>query len=131
MIKNTFKKFTLSVGALLLMAGAASLAVAVEPASTMTRAEAKALTATAKTAQDHHRLAQYFTQKAAYMEAEAVEHDELIEQYTKSPTIHAMKHPMSGETAGHCRLFATAARKAAAEDKSLAAAHEAMAKAAK
>jgi hypothetical protein len=131
MMKNTFKKVAFSLGALLLMVGVASLAVAVEPASTMTRAEAKALILTANTAQDHHRLAAYFTQKAANMEAEAVEHEELVEQYTKNATIHEMKHPMSGKTTGHCRYFATTARKAAAEDRALAAAHEAMAKTAK
>ena len=65
MMKNSLKKVALSVGAMLLMVGVASLAVAVEPASTMTKSEARALIATANTRQDHHRLALYITQKAA------------------------------------------------------------------
>lgn len=57
------------------------------------------------------------------MDAEAAEHEELAKQYTNSPGVHEQKHPMSGKTAAHCKYFAQAARKAAAEDRALAVSH--------
>jgi len=113
---------------LLLISVAAGLAFAAEPMSMMSKAEAKELIGKASTPQDHHRLAEYFNHKADMMETEAVEHDELAKEYTNNPGIHAMKHPLSGTTAGHCRYFAQAARKAASEDRALAKSHEQMAK---
>lgn len=125
-MKNTLQRVARHGGFLLLIALVAGLAFAAEP--TMSKAEVRELITKASTPEDHHRLAAYFTQKAENMEAEAVEHDELAKQYAKNPGIHEMKHPMSGNTAAHCRYFAQAARKAAAEDRALAAAHESMAK---
>lgn len=125
-MKNTFQKIARLASSLLLVAG---IAFAAESTPTMTKAEAKELIGKATTQDDHHRLAAYFTQKAEMMEAEAVEHEELAKEYSKNPGIHAMKHPMSGNTAGHCTYFAQDARKAAVQDRALAAAHEAMAKA--
>lgn len=125
-MKNTFHRMTRYGGSLLLIALVAGLSFAAEP--TMSKAEVKELIGKASTPEDHHRLASYFTQKADNMEAEAVEHDELAKQYANNPGIHEMKHPMSGNTAAHCRYFSQAARKAAAEDRALAAAHESMAK---
>jgi hypothetical protein len=82
----------------------------------------------ATTPEEHHRLAAYFTQKADNMDAEAAEHEELAKEYGSHPAVGAIKHPMSGNTAKHCTYFSQAARKAAAEDRALAAAHESMAK---
>ena len=127
-MKNTFQRITRHCDLLLMIALAAGLAFAAESTPTMSKAEAKELIAKANTSEEHHRLAAYFTQKAEKMEAEAVEHEELAKEYFNNPGIHAMKHPMSGQTAGHCKYFAQAARKAAAEDRALAAAHEEMAK---
>ena len=126
-MKNKFQRITHSAGLLLLVVFA-SLAWAAESNSTMSKAEVKELIVKASTHDDHHRLAAYFTQKAEKMEAEAVEHEELAKEYAANPGIHAMKHPMSGSTASHCKYFAQAARRAAAEDRALAAAHEEMAK---
>ena len=126
-MKNKFHRIT-NTASLLSLIVFASLACAAESTPTISKAEAKELIAKASTPEDHHRLAAYFTQKAETMEAEAVEHEELAKEYFNNPGIHAMKHPMSGNTAGHCKYFAQAARKAAAEDRALAAAHEAMAK---
>ncbi|MDQ6664025.1 MAG: hypothetical protein M3Z23_06500 [Acidobacteriota bacterium] len=120
-------KITRRCGSLLLLAVAAGLAFAAEPAPAMSKAEVKQLIVKASTPEDHHRLAAYFTQKADKMEAEAVEHEELAKEYAKNPGIHEMKHPMSGKTAEHCKYFAQAARSAAAQDRALAAAHESMA----
>ncbi len=127
-MKNTFQRIKHHGGSLLLIALAAGLAFAAESTPTMSKAEVKKLIAKASTPEDHHWLAAYFRQKAEKMEAEAVEHDELAKQYANNPGIHEMKHPMSGNTAAHCRYFSQAARKAAAEDRALAAAHESTAK---
>ncbi len=94
----------------------------------LNKEELKHLVATAETAQDHHRLAEHFTAKAEQLEAEAQEHTELAAQYKANPTIHEMKHPMSGQTAGHCDYFATSLRKAAQSARKLASDHEEMAK---
>ena len=126
-MKNKFHRIT-NTASLLSLIVFASLACAAESTPTISKAEAKELIAKASTPEDHHRLAAYFTQKAEKMEAEAVEHEELAKEYFNKPGIHPMKHPMSGKTAAHCKYFAQAARKAAAEDRALAAAHEDMAK---
>ncbi len=129
-MKNSLKTITHYGGSVLLIALATGLAVAADP-PTISKAEVKELIAKANTPEDHHRLAAYFTQKAENMDAEAVEHEELAKEYANKPGMHDMKHPMSGKTAAHCKYFAQAARKAAAEDRALAAAHETMAKTAR
>lgn len=126
-LENTTQKITRRCSSLLLIVLTAALTLAAQSVPTMSKAEAKQLIAKASTPEDHHRLAAYFTQKAEKMESEAVEHEELAKEYSNNPGIHAMKHPMSGNTAAHCKYFATAARKAAAEDRALALAHNKMA----
>ncbi len=88
----------------------------------------KELTANAKTAADHTKLAKHYEAKAAEYEATAKEHDELAKEYEAHPNGHDQKHPMMGLTAAHCRTFAESNRKAAAEAREMAKAHEAMAK---
>ncbi len=100
-----------------------------EESKLLNKAELKHLVATAETALDHHRLAAHFMAKAEQLEAEAQDHTELAAQYKSNPTIHEMKHPMSGQTAGHCDYFAASMRKAAIYARKLAADHEGMAKA--
>ncbi len=129
-MNDTLRRMIRYGNSLLFVALAVGLAVAAESTPTMSKHDAKELIGKASTPEEHHRLAAYFTQKAESMEAEAVEHEELAKEYANNPGIHAMKHPMSGNTAAHCKYFAQAARKAAAEDRALAAGHESMAKAA-
>lgn len=126
-MKNTFQRITRHCGSLLLIALAAGLAFAATSMPTMSKDEMKQLIAKASTSEDHHRLAAYFTQKAKMMDAEAAEHEDLAKEYANNPGIWAMKMPMSGQTAAHCKYFAQAARKAATEDRALATAHEDMA----
>lgn len=130
-MSNLPRRITPHFATFLLIALAAGFAFAADPTPTMTKAEAKELIAKASTTEDHHRLATYFNQKAEMMDAEAAEHENLAKGYANNPGIHAMKHPMSGNTAAHCKYFAQAARKAATEDRALSAAHEAMSKNAK
>jgi hypothetical protein len=91
-------------------------------------AELKALTANAKTAADHTKLANHYDAKAAEYDTAAKEHEELAKEYELHPTGHDLKHPMMGLTAAHCRTFAESNRKAAAAAREIAKAHQAMAK---
>lgn len=102
-----------------------------ESSDRLTKKEVKALVATAKTPEDHLKLARHFRQQADTLEAEAKEHDELALEYRKNPSPMAMKMPMSGRSAEHCEYFARSAREAAKAARELAASHEEMAKQAK
>lgn len=112
--------------AVLLGVGGLSLASAAEPA--LTKKGLKVAIESAKTPQDHQRIATYYKGEANRMLAEATEHDELAASYAKAGDPHGTKHPMAGPTADHCKHFADAARKAAQASQELAKLHEEMAK---
>lgn len=95
---------------------------------TMTAKEAKALIATAKTAKEHLKLAQYFNQQGDRYEAEARDHDEMIQAYRKNPTSRAEKTPGGVGTIEHCQFFAKSNREMVKALREMAAAHEEMAK---
>jgi hypothetical protein len=94
----------------------------------MTAKEAKALIVTAKTAKEHLKLARYFNQQAEQFEAEAKDHDEMIEAYRKNPTPWASKTPGGVRTIEHCEFLAKSNREMAKAVRETAAAHEEMAK---
>ena len=94
----------------------------------LSKKEAKALVATAKTPGDHMKLARYFNEEADRLEAEAKDHEELAQEYRNHPSAMAMKTPMSPNSAEHCVYFAKAARDAAKAARELANSHEQMAK---
>jgi hypothetical protein len=86
----------------------------------LTRKEVKALIVSAKTPEDHMKLAAYFRGEAKRQEAAAKYHDEMAELYKNNP---APKEEM----AKHCKVFADEARKAAEAANSMADEHEKMA----
>ena len=93
----------------------------------LSKKEVKALIASAKTKEDHLKLADYYKGEAARLEAEATDHDEMAEMYRKNPTPLAVKHPEAiGE--GHCKEIARRFRESATKTQELAAMHEEMAK---
>jgi hypothetical protein len=95
----------------------------------LSKKEVKALIASAKTKEDHLKLADYYEGETARLEAEATDHDEMAEMYRKNPTPLAVKHPEAiGE--GHCKEIARRFRESATKTQELAAMHEEMAKAA-
>jgi hypothetical protein len=94
----------------------------------LTAKEAKALIATAKTAKEHLKLAKYFSQRADQYEADARDHDEMIEAYRKNPTPWASKTPGGVRTIEHCEFIAKSDREMAKASREMAAAHEEMAK---
>lgn len=95
---------------------------------TLAKKELKALIASAKTKEDHQKLADYYKAETERLDTEAKDHDEMAEAYKQSPNPMAAKHPEAlGE--GHCHEMARRFREAATQAKELAAMHEEMAKA--
>lgn len=113
---------------LVLLAMTATLMTPFATAQTLSKAELKKLIAVANTPAEHERLAKHYDAKAAELEADAKEHDELALEYRKNPQGHDLKHPMSGTTAAHCEHYAKEARAAAQTARKLAADHREMAK---
>ena len=88
--------------------------------------EVKALIASAKTKEDHLKLADFYKAEMVRLAAEAKDHDEMAEMYKKNPSPMAIKHPEAiGE--GHCHEMAQRYREAAAKAQELAAMHEQLA----
>lgn len=85
----------------------------------LTLKDVKALIATAKTSAEHLRLAWYFNQEAEKYEAEAKDHDEMIEVYRQTPG--------GVGTIEHCELLAKLNREMAKALREMAAAHQEMA----
>lgn len=124
-ILNSFR--VVALGTLVLLATAVP-ALAEDSRGLLKSAEVRALVNNAKTPADHQKLARHFTAMAEKHDAEAKEHDALAVEYAKHPTGQDAKHPMSGQTAEHCKFYAEHCRKAAAEMRALAAMHQEMAK---
>jgi hypothetical protein len=125
-MKLTLKKFAFLPAMLLVLA--ASFASAQMKMSCkgpkISAKEAKSLITSAKTMEDHHKLACYFRAEARDEAAKAKYHDEMGELYAHSSNA---KHDM----VDHCKEFADEARKAADSDNELADEHEKMAEQAK
>ena len=113
---------------LVLLGMAATLTTTLASAQVLNKTELKQLVGNAKTPEDHERIAKHFDAKATQLDAEAVEHEELAAEYTRNPNGHEQKHPMSGPTASHCKLFAAKFHEAAKQARQMAADHRAMAK---
>lgn len=89
--------------------------------------ELHGLLETAKTPQDHQKLAAHYRAEAERLNAEAKEHDEMAAMYKKNPGGPAAKHPAAtGEQ--HCRNIANQYREAAKRMQSLATLHDDIAK---
>ena len=103
----------------------------VSTVATITPTEAKELIATANTAGDHMKLAQYFHQQAAVYEAEALDHDAMIVGYKKNAVMFSRNTLEGGRAIGHCQYLAKSNRGMAKAVEEMAVAHEGMAKHAK
>jgi hypothetical protein len=94
--------------------------IASEKPAKLTLKDVKALIGTAKTPTDHRRLVWYFNHEAEKYEAEARDHEEMIEVYRKTPR--------GVRTIEHCEYLAKLNREMAHALREMAAAHEEMAK---
>jgi hypothetical protein len=103
----------------------------VKAADQLTKKQAKALAATAKTPADHMKLAAYYKLEADRLEADAKDHEELAQTYRLYPsTLGGGKtggNPQT-RTVEHCEATAKSLREAAKSLRELAAEHEQMAK---
>jgi hypothetical protein len=124
-------KFSSIVRNLALFVMAAAFTTGLASGQVLGKAELKKLVASASTPQDHERIAKHFDAKAALLEADAKDHEELAAEYRANPTGHEQKHPMTGQTAAHCEYFAKEMRQAAVEARQVAKDHREMAKPAK
>ena len=113
---------------LILFALAALFIPLLAGAQSMGKEDLKKLIAGAMNPADHERIAKHYDAKAVQLEADAKEHEELASEYKRNPTGHEQKHPMSGQTAAHCKLFADRFREAAKQARQLAVDHRQMAK---
>lgn len=97
-----------------------------EPAGTtiLTKKEAAALEAGAKTAADHRRVAAFHAAGAAHERAEAERHTREADSFRQNPTGDSIKRPMAYRTEAHCRLLAAKHGRAAAKSEARAAQHE-------
>ena len=117
-MKPTLKKFAFVPALSLVLAASIASAQDKKPCdgAKLSHEQVKALIVSAKTAQDHNKLACYFRTEARSEIANAEYHEEMAKLY---------KFPK------HCRDFAEASRKAAEADNQQAAEHEKMAAEAK
>jgi hypothetical protein len=91
----------------------------------LTKKQLKILIATARTPDDHLKLARHYDEQAANLLAEATDHDEMAAAYRKNPMNTGSKFITS--TVGHCEYFANAEREKAEKMKEIAAEHRAIA----
>jgi hypothetical protein len=97
-------------------------------ADTLTATEFKKLSASANTPADHLKLAGHYDAVAAKHDEEAQSHEALAAQYARTSSGHEQKHPMSGQTAAHCRTYAEHCKKLSTVAKAMAEEHRMAAK---
>jgi len=115
--------------AVMILLGTAVAIWAVEPVNTLTKSELKSLIQTAKTPEDHMKLANYYRAEAMRLEAEVRDHEEMAGLYDKNPAGHPIP---KGQTLGtHCRNLVKDITDEAKEATEMATMHEEMAKGAK
>ena len=93
--------------------------------SRLSKKELKALLATASTPADHEKLARHFEAKAADLQQDAVEHEELATSWTAPPSNKGVPPVQWGQ---HCKSLASSLSKASTEARKLADVHKQLAK---
>jgi len=117
-----------TLAALLMIPTAVTLQRATAQSATrLTKKELRDLIMTAKTKEEHQRIADHYKAEADRLIEEAKDHEEMAEIYRKNPPSLASKHP-GAIGYQHCRGIAERLRQAAEKTRALANMHEAMAK---
>ena len=99
---------------------------AADTAAPLTKQQVKELIKTAKTPDDHMKLAHYYQYEADKLKSEAKDHEEMGAEYYRDPSSHPIpKWPTFGQ---HCRNLSGYYARAAKEAEQLASMHEGMAK---
>ena len=97
-------------------------------AGALTDKEEKQLAASAKSSEDHLRLAKHFQAKADKLAADAKEHAEMAQIYREHTSVADTKRPGAADTVSHCEALSQDLAQAAKDARKLAADHESMAK---
>src|SRR5215472_5173953 len=97
--------------------------------SKLTSKQVRSLIATAKTPEDHQKIAAYYRAKAEEAKANAAEHERILAAYNQNPSTHEPAKTVGGPSA-HCHTLIRLYNDEAKEDSALAEEHEQMAKAA-
>ena len=92
----------------------------------LSKQQLNTLIASAKTAAEHERLAQYYRAHASDYLAEAKDHESMVAAYKANSSLSNEKNRAS--TIGHCEYFVKTFRELAVKAQELAALHEQMAK---
>ena len=118
---------------LTLLSVAPAYAAAAQNSGTLSKKELKALLKTAKTPADHHRIAEYYRQRAQQLTASSKQHSELAETYAKNPQVPFIPamvakpgYAFAGEA--HCRYWAKRDAEGATKAEALAVRHEELAR---
>lgn len=131
MESNTSNRRGFAIAALAAPLMLSQIASAQSSGASLSKKQLADLVATAKTAADHHKLAEHYRAAAAMHEEEAKEHTALAAKYKANPNASEVKRPGDPDTAAHCLTYAYHCRKAAKTMSDMAAMHEEMAKKAK
>jgi hypothetical protein len=123
-MKRFVTALTLTASALFIGAFTGAGAASIQ----LSKGEVKEIADSATTPADHQKLAAYFNSEADRFEADAIEHEALANAHRIKTDAIAQKHPMSGNTAGHCDYFAKTARAKATADRDRAAQHQLLGK---
>lgn len=109
--------------------GTVSQARGDEAKSKLSSKQLRSLIATAKTPEDHQKLAAYYRDMAEEAKANAAEHEKILAAYNQNPSTHPLAKAAGGP-AEHCRTLIRLFNDEAKEDLAMADQHDQMAKAA-
>lgn len=93
----------------------------------LTSKQVRALIATAKTPEDHQKIADFYRAAAETAKANAAEHERILAAYYQNPSTHEAAKAAGGPSA-HCHTLINLFNEEAKEDLALADEHEKMAK---
>jgi hypothetical protein len=120
---------SLLLAAVLTALGPGSLARGQATSPKLTEKQVRTLIATAKTPEDHQKIAAYYRAKAEDAKANAAEHEKILAAYNQNPSTHEPAKAAGGPSA-HCNTLIRLYNDEAKEDLAMAEEHEQMAKAA-
>jgi hypothetical protein len=110
---------------ILLAVAAMPVGLFAEQHQTLTKSELKALVASATTAPEHQRIADYYRAEASRLGAKAQEHEQQLAEYERNPSRYLGKFPTMGD---HCRTLSTNYRTAFTKATAKVDEHELMAR---
>ena len=124
-MKRTFSVLSVLSLALVMTVAAFGQAASQQKPETLNKQQLNTLIATAKTAPEHKRIANFYELSAQDYKAQAREHEEMIVSYKANSSLSNNKNRAS--TIGHCEYFVKTLNQLAVKSEELAKMHEKMA----